>query len=116
MNHFNQAPKSALRFGRANMAPVLSTPPITQLFGFISASSLVRAHLDLLGQQRRFEVGLDDNLNLQFGAPHLPDQRNDSKRQDDVFSSAVPVKERASCYKIRNVVITFNTVYMTYTH
>lgn len=48
------------------------------------------AHLNLLGQQRRFEVGLDDHLHLQFSAANLPDQGNDTERQDDVFSGAVP--------------------------
>lgn len=56
-------------------------------------SSLIRAHLDLLGQQRGFEVGLDDHLNLQFSAANLPDQRNNSERQDDVFSGAIPARK-----------------------
>lgn len=54
--------------------------------------TLIRAHLDLLGQQRGFEVGLDDHLNLQFSAADLPDQRNNSERQDDVFSGAIPAR------------------------
>lgn len=48
------------------------------------------AHLDLLSQQRGFEVGLDDHFNLQFSAANLPHQRNNSERQDDVFSGAIP--------------------------
>lgn len=51
-----------------------------------------RADLNLLSQQGGFEVGLDDHFNLQFGATHLPDQRNDSEWQDDVLSGAISKK------------------------
>lgn len=46
-------------------------------------------HLYLLCQQRWFEVRLDHHLNLQLGAAHLPDQRDDAEGQDDVFGGAV---------------------------
>lgn len=56
--------------------------------------TLNRADLDLLSQERGFEVGLDDHLNLQFSAAHLPDQRDNSERQDDVLSGAVSARRR----------------------
>ena len=51
------------------------------------------AHLNFLGQQRGFEVGLDDHLHLQLSAANLPYQRDDSEWQDDVFSGAVPARK-----------------------
>lgn len=45
-------------------------------------------------QQRGLEVGLDDHFHLQFSAADFPDQRNNSERQDDVFSGAIPVEKR----------------------
>lgn len=55
-------------------------------------STLTRAHLNFLGQQRGFEVGLDDHLHLQLSAANLPYQRDDSEWQDDVFSGAIPAR------------------------
>lgn len=65
---------------------------VCAVIAFIAILSPVGAHLDLLGQQRGFEVGLDDHLYLQFSAADLPHQRNNSERQDDVFSGAIPAK------------------------
>lgn len=47
-------------------------------------------HLDLLCQQSGFEIGLDDDFDLQLGAPDLADQRDDAERQDDVLRGAIP--------------------------
>lgn len=53
----------------------------------------LRAHLDLLSQQWGFEVGLDDHLDLQLSAAHLPDEGNNSEWQDDVLSGAIPASK-----------------------
>lgn len=58
----------------------------------------VTSYLDLLSQQRRLEVGLDDDFDLQFGATDFSDQRDDSERQDDVFGGSVPAdRQTGSC-------------------
>lgn len=68
-------------------------------FAFITGLTLLTSHLDLLSQQRGFEVGLNDHLNLQFSAPHLPDQRNNPERQDDVLSGAIPARRGENALK-----------------
>ena len=75
---------------------------------------LLRAHLNFLGQQRGFEVGLDDHLHLQLSAANLPYQRDDSEWQDDVFSGAIPARRggetnHSSCNKM-------HIFYNVYTH
>ncbi len=48
-------------------------------------------HLDLLREQRRFEVALDDDLDLHLLAPDLAHERDDAEREADVLRRAVPV-------------------------
>lgn len=78
-----------------NIANIESSLPVSagqQMFAVVSRISDVGcfAHLDLLRQQRWFEVGLDDHLHLEFSAADLPHEGNDSEGQDDVFSGAIP--------------------------
>ena len=41
--------------------------------------------LDLLGEETGLEAGLDDDLDLQLGASHLPDQRDNTERQREIL-------------------------------
>lgn len=51
---------------------------------------LYEYYLDLLSKQRRLEVGLNDNFDLQSGPPYFSDQRDNPERQDDVFGGSIP--------------------------
>lgn len=58
-------------------------------------------HLYLLSQEGRLKVRFDHHFHLQLGASHLTYQRDDTERQDDVFSGSVPGgKEQAITYKM----------------
>ena len=46
--------------------------------------------LQLLGQQAGLEVGLDDDLDLELGPAHLPDQWDHPEWQRDVLGRPVP--------------------------
>lgn len=48
------------------------------------------AYLYLLSQEGRLKVRFDHHLHLQFGAPHLTYQGDDTERQDNVLSGSVP--------------------------
>ena len=56
----------------------------------ITCQFTILPNLKLLCQEAGFEVGLDDNLDLQLGPAHLPHQGNHSERQRDVFCGSIP--------------------------
>ena len=63
---------------------------------YLNARSVERSrdsNLDLLRQQRRLEVGLDDHLDLQLGPADLSNERDDAERQRNVFGRSVSEKK-----------------------
>ena len=66
------------------------------LYFYLNTRSVERrrdSNLDLLGQQRRLEVGLDDHLDLQLGPADLADEGDHPERQRNVFGRSVPAKK-----------------------
>ena len=50
---------------------------------------MIKTNLDFLREQRRFEVGLDDQLTFHLLPPHFAHERDDAERQTDVLGRAV---------------------------